>query len=245
MRIDVDLCGYYLIMWRRAAHLQNVVATLQILTSRLSDTSALMRQHYEAHLPEIAELDTHIKAIAEIDVENANALKISQATKTLWYEAEQFRIPDLWHIASPPRQKVLAMREKLLGTGGRRFPQGVHGAHGRFNRLQKTLDGRERLVDLEGKTESEVEEEQRIDEEGAFISPAKEDIEDVVEHPSIKPMWLLRFFTSWAKWRPSTSAVATRQTLASPVSPISPAETREAGIDGLSAPVKIEKAASL
>lgn len=30
MRIDVELCGYYLIMWRRAEHLGNVVATLQV-----------------------------------------------------------------------------------------------------------------------------------------------------------------------------------------------------------------------
>jgi hypothetical protein len=30
MRIDVELCGYYLIMWRRTAHLQNVIATLQV-----------------------------------------------------------------------------------------------------------------------------------------------------------------------------------------------------------------------
>ncbi|KAJ3908463.1 hypothetical protein F5879DRAFT_1007684 [Lentinula edodes] len=245
MRIDVDLCGYYLIMWRRAEHLQNVVTTLQILTSRLSDTNARMRSYYEAHLPDIVELETHTKAIAEVDLENANVMKISQATKTLWYEAEQFRVPDLWHIASPPRQKVLAMRQKLFGTGGRRFPQGVHGAHGRFNRVQKTLDGRERLVDSEGKTESEVEEERKIDEDGVFISPPKEDVEDVVEHPSIKPMWLLRFFTSWVNWRPSAS-VAT-QRIENPSSPASPTVTQEmtGEVSTPSQPIRLEKAVSL
>jgi len=104
-------------------------------------------------------------------------------------------------MASPPRQKVLAFREKVFGTGGRRLPAGVHGAHGRFNRLQWTLDGQERLVDYMGRTESEAEEESAVDPDEEFIFAPGEDEEDVVEHPGIKPMWLLRFFTSWgARW---------------------------------------------
>lgn len=105
---------------------------------------------------------------------------------------------DLWHIATPPRQKVLELREKVFGTGGRRLPPGVHGAHGRFNRLQWTLDGQERLVDYLGRTESEAEEESSVDPNSMFTMPPEEDL---VEHPGIKPMWLLRFFTSWgARW---------------------------------------------
>jgi hypothetical protein len=50
------------------------------------------------------------------------------------------------------------------------------------------------------KTESEVEEEDRLVANG-IAERAEEDEEDVVEHPGIKPMWLLRFFTSWGdKW---------------------------------------------
>lgn len=210
-----------------------------------------MREHYDSHLPDLAELETHIKAIAEVDLESVNTMKISQATKTLWYEAEQFRVPDLWHIASPPRQKVLAMREKIFGTGGRRFPQGVHGAHGRFNRLQWTLDGRERLVNSEAKTESEVEEEERVDEERDFI-PRKEDedLEDVVQNPSIKPMWLLRLFTSWgANWGASSSSTVAKGNEGKAGSPVSPSVSREASDElatpGPSEPVKMEKAASI
>ncbi|KAF9075801.1 hypothetical protein BDP27DRAFT_1314518 [Rhodocollybia butyracea] len=240
MRIDVELCGYYLIMWRRTAHLLNVIATLQIITFRLSETNANMREHYDAHLPDIAELESHLKSIAEVDLESANTLKISQATKTLWYEAEQFFVPDLWHIASPPRQKVLAMREKIFGAS-RRLPEGVHGAHGRFNRLQWTLDGRERLVDAEGKTESEVAEERGIDAEGAFISPPTEDVEDVVEHSNIKPMWLLRFFTSWgANW----GATKGKDVKAEPSASVSGLVSEEIPAR-VSEPIKIEKAASL
>ena len=110
-------------------------------------------------------------------------------------------MPDLWHTATPPRQKVLELREKMFGTGGRRLPPGVHGAHGRFSRLQWTLDGQARLVDYLGRTESEAEEESSVDPNSVFIVPPEEEEEDLVEHPGIKPMWLLRFFTSWgARW---------------------------------------------
>jgi hypothetical protein len=52
-----------------------------------------------------------------------------------------------------------------------------------------------------GRTESEAEEETAVDPNEEFIFPPAEDEEDVVEHPGIKPMWLLRFFTSWgARW---------------------------------------------
>lgn len=51
-------------------------------------------------------------------------------------------------------------------------------------------------MDYLGRTESEAEEESMVDPEAVFNLPPEEE-EDVVEHPGIKPMWLLRFFTSW------------------------------------------------
>lgn len=200
MRIDVELSAQLLIMTRREKHLQNVVACLHVLTRSLNRTNSLLREDHQSHLSQLAELEAGTQVISAIDAENAKADKTSQATHTLRYEAEQFRVPDLWHIASPPRQKVLDLREKVFGTGGRRLPAGVHGAHGRFNRLQWTLDGEERLVDQLGRTESEAEEEEKA---GAqFMGPQEEENEeDVVQNPSIKPMWLLRFFTSWGtRW---------------------------------------------
>ena len=85
-----------------------------------------------------------------------------QDTNILVYEAEQFRVDDLLQMTNPPREKVLQLREKVFGTGGRRLRPGVHGAHGRFNRLQWTLDGKGRLVDYMGRTESEAEEEAAV-----------------------------------------------------------------------------------
>jgi hypothetical protein len=62
------------------------------------------------------------------ELENSKADKTCQATNTLYYESQQFRVEDLGHMVSPPRQKVLAFREKVFGTSRQRLPAGVHGA---------------------------------------------------------------------------------------------------------------------
>ncbi|KAH0587538.1 hypothetical protein H2248_006318 [Termitomyces sp. 'cryptogamus'] len=238
MRVDAELAGQLLIMSRRNEHLQNVIACLQVLTSALSTTNTQLLEDYTTHAPFISDLDTHASVICNIDAENAKADKTSQATNTLRYEAEQFRVVDLWHTAMPSRQKVLALREKVFGTGGRRLPPGVHGAHGKFNRLQWTLDGRERLVDHLGRTESEAEEE----EPGApYLGLQHEDEdEDVVQHPGIKPMWLLNFFTRWgARWGVFAAASSQPQPLdqgskqGTPQSSPRIGEQSQAGIEGL------------
>jgi hypothetical protein len=116
---------------------------------------------------------------------------------------------------------------------GRKLPEGVHGAHGSFNRLQWRLDGRGMLVDELGRTESEAEEEERVERGGSEVDGAKTnadepgeagtsprpvsdiqpeskdeeiEIEFLDRHLGIKPMWLLRFFTSWgARWSAATA----------------------------------------
>ncbi|KAG7094971.1 hypothetical protein E1B28_005771 [Marasmius oreades] len=198
MRIDVELAGQYLIMDRREQHLKNVMATLSVLTNRLSSTNANLWAHYKNHLPDLAALEARSKVIAELETENDRiASKINQPTNTLQYEGQQFHVEEAWRATNHLRNQVLEYRRKLFETeGGRRLMPGIHGAHGRFNRLQWTLDGRERLVDSYGRTESEAEEEDKVDLSAKFGQRVKEeDEEDAVEHPGIKPMWLLRFFT--------------------------------------------------
>ncbi|KAF7352772.1 hypothetical protein MVEN_01243800 [Mycena venus] len=201
MRIDVALCGQVLIMMRREEHLKNVLACVQVLTASLSETNTRLREDYQRHVRALLEVEQQTKAIADIDVEASKAYKISQAQNTISYETQQFQVRELWHIASPPRRTTFALRDKVFGMGGRRLPPGKHGAHGRFNRLQWTLDGQERLVDHLGRTESEAEEESVVEDiEGFHLEPT-EDSEEVIKHPAMRPMWLLRFFTSWgAKW---------------------------------------------
>lgn len=106
----------------------------------------------------------------DINSELTNANRTSQATHTLRYEAEQFRMNDLWQAVSPPWHKVLDLRDKVFGTGGRRLAPGTHGADGRFNRLQWALDGQPRLVDKLGRTKREAEEEDRLFSAGASVS---------------------------------------------------------------------------
>ena len=113
-----------------------------------------------------------------------------------------------------------------VGVGRRRLPDGVHGAHGSFNRVQWRLDGQAVLVDELGRTESEAGEEEKAERGGAAVEIAdvavegegetshshrEEDVEleFLDRHLGIKPKWLLKFFTSWgARW----SAVATNAT---------------------------------
>ncbi|KAF9261693.1 hypothetical protein L218DRAFT_980832 [Marasmius fiardii PR-910] len=201
MRIDVELAGQYLIMHRREQHLRNVVATLQVLTNRLSSTNAHLHGHHTNHQPHLDALIARSKVIAEIETEHDRiASKVTQSTNTLRYEGQQFHMEEAWQATSHLRNQVFEYRRKIFETeGGRRLMPGVHGAHGPFNRLQWTLDGRERLVDSYGRTESEAEEEDKV----ALLSkfrrrtPEEDEEVDAVEHPGIKPMWLLRFFTRW------------------------------------------------
>jgi hypothetical protein len=140
--------------------------------------------------------------INDIESARSKADSTTQDTNALRYESEQLRVGDLWHLANPPRRKVLELREKVFGTG-RRLPQGVSGAHGRFNRLQRTIDGEGRLVDWLGRTESEVEEESDL--EDAIPSLEEEDEGDVVEHAQLKPTWLLTLFRGGVRGWGSTS----------------------------------------
>ncbi|KAF8913919.1 hypothetical protein CPB84DRAFT_1840695 [Gymnopilus junonius] len=233
MKIDVDICGQLLTMWRREEHLRNVITSTRLIATALAKTNISLREHYETHHETLAQVDAASSVLSSLETERTRSLKILQATNTLQYESAQFHVDDIWQAASPPRRKVFALREKVFGTGGRRLPPGVHGAHGPYNRLQWTLDGRERLVDHLGRTESEAEEENKIEEEltegGFFVdkfggpaTPGVAHLEegDVVENPGIKPMWLLRFFTSWgARWSASAGT--------GPVS--SPAPTAQLG----------------
>lgn len=208
MRIDVELCGQMLVMVRRQEHLHNITACLKAFESSLSTASSLLRQDYESHLEFIASLDP-TGVFADINGEYKKAEEMSQQTKTLMYESKQFNTADLWHAVNHSRQKVFELRHKVFGAGSRRLPPGVEDAHGSYNRLQWTLDGKRRLVDIYGRTEKEVEEEAQADPHGLFSLPVPEEEKDVVEHPSMKPMWLLQLFTRWgAHWGAQT---ATRQ----------------------------------
>ena len=171
------------------------------MTQNLSESNASLREDYQAHVSLLAEIESQTKVMAEVDTQRLHANVTTQDTNTLLYESALFDLGALWETASPPRRKVLALREKVFGTGGRRLPRAMHGAHGQFNRLQWTLDERERLVDWLGRTESEAEDEDAVQVARVSAPLGEDDEEDVVEHPAMKPVWLLRFFETWGvRW---------------------------------------------
>ncbi|KAI0771647.1 hypothetical protein BD413DRAFT_625156 [Trametes elegans] len=195
MRIDVELCGQLLIMRRREAHLANVLACLQALAARLSAQNAQLHADHAGARGRLAALDARAGELPRLEALRTEAEALTQETNALAYESAQFLVEDLWHMAAQPRQRVLALREKVFGTG-RRLPQGVCGAHGPFSRVQWTLDGGERLVDRLGRTESEAEEEEGLPHLPGRGPDADEEV-DAVEHQNLKPTWLLRFFNYW------------------------------------------------
>ncbi|TBU49553.1 hypothetical protein BD309DRAFT_947112 [Dichomitus squalens] len=195
MRIDVELCGQLLVMRRREAHLANVVACLQALASKLAAQNAKLHADHEGARGKLAELDARAGELQRLEALRTEAEALTQETNALAYESAQFLVEDLWHMAVQPRQRVLALREKVFGTG-RRLPQGVRGAHGPFNRVQWRLDGEQRLVDRLGRTENEAEEEEEFPVLPGMDMESEEE-GDAVEHPSLKPTWLLRFFNYW------------------------------------------------
>ncbi|CAL1700639.1 unnamed protein product [Somion occarium] len=198
MRIDVELCGQLLIMHRREQHLANVLACLQALTQTLETSNTTIRNDFKEHQSAISELDARAVLLQQIETLRSKADVMTQETNALAYESAQFQVDDLYHMASQPRMKVFELREKVFGTG-RRLRQGVHGAHGQFNRVQWTIDGRERLVDMWGRTEIEAEEEVALP--GAHVVVPEEAEREVVEHQSLKPTWVLRFFNYFgSKW---------------------------------------------
>jgi hypothetical protein len=229
MKIDVELCGQLLIMHRREKHLQNMLSCMEVrlpliisprlylmftstvlplqqLCYTLSETNSILRDEYQEHNPKLSPFLARGSVISEVESIRLKADSMAQETKALQYESGQFRPEYLWRVASPARRRTLELREKVFGTG-RRLPQGASGAHGRFNRLQWTLDGEGRLVDSLGRDESEVEEETALGDLVEFLGGVdEEDEEDVVENPRLKPTWLLRFFTSWgARWGASAA----------------------------------------
>lgn len=162
-------------------------------------------------------------------------------TQALKYETDSLDVASLWRMARAPRMRVFAIRDRVFGVrsagGGRRrgalalaaaaaaSSGGVAGVdglgHGRFNRVQRRLNGDARLVDYLGRTESEVEEEAELpedvhmgegdseDEDGDeewrdaldTASPGKD--EDGRGHGTGQLQalsgWLLELFTTWGK----------------------------------------------
>ena len=165
---------------------------MQLLADSLSMVNEHLREHHELHVDSVKELEDRSRVFTELDGENVKVDGMFQATNALQYGSEQFVLSELWHTASTSRHKVFELRDKVFGADGERLPRGMHGAHGKFNRLQWTIDGKKRLVDQLGRTESEAEEERKIQVDD--VDEEEEEEEEVGhQHAGIR---LARFFTA-------------------------------------------------
>jgi hypothetical protein len=160
---------------------------VQLLADSLSIVNEHLREHYELHMNSVKELEGRSRVFTELDGENAKVDGMFQATNALQYGSEQFILSELWHTASTSRHKVFELRDKVFGADGERLPRGMHG---KFNRLQWSIDGKKRLVDHLGRTESEAEEERKIQ-----VDDEEEEEEEEVEHQHAG-IRLARFFTA-------------------------------------------------
>jgi hypothetical protein len=197
MKIDVELCGQLLVMRRREQHLEGVVGCLGILTSRLSQINAYLREDYEAHQPELISAESRVKIIAEIEGARDKTYTMLQDTHALSYEAAQFHVPGLWHSVASQRQKVFEMRSRVFDTG-RRAP-----GPAKFNRVLWTLDGQETHVDWAGRTEEEVMEEHGLNDMQLLEEEEEEEREERKREaaPKPPPSWLLKMIASWGnRW---------------------------------------------
>lgn len=187
-----------------------------------SDTNEVLRKYHEDHAELIQDLAGKSQIVADIEEAVSQAESAAAETDALLYEANFLDVHTLWRMAQGPRRRVFAIRDRVFGVRstsasglgdarGKRYPAA---SHGRFNRVQRCLDGSERLVDFLGRTESEVEEESALPEimpDGADGADEEEDeeeaverhlrAEEVVEEGQVKALstWLLTLFTKWGR----------------------------------------------
>ncbi|KAI6164879.1 hypothetical protein EDD17DRAFT_1473857 [Pisolithus thermaeus] len=218
MQIDVELCGQILIMRRREAHLEGVIKCLEYLTNKLSRTNASLRTACELHNPIIKTLTRTVVAQDAPSSQNVYTPLESASTMlpslppvaALQYETAQLRVGEMWAGTRALRAKVWELRAKVFGDGLTTSANTSVGASGssrlrrRSSRIRErdrrlvqwTLDGNKRLVDANGRTEQEAEEDRRAAGGHESVSGRAEE-EDEEERQWVMPMWLLRMLTSW------------------------------------------------
>ncbi|KIY65858.1 hypothetical protein CYLTODRAFT_378722 [Cylindrobasidium torrendii FP15055 ss-10] len=232
MRLDVALAGEYLVMYRREMHLEKVLQATDMLNSRLVGTSAHLRNLYST-----LEAGEDVSVLGVLDTERVRGAKMMQGVNTLWYEAEQMGMRDAWTAAVEGRRKVVEVRGKVFGTRAGATPSDPRADQVRRRKWkgearQWRVNGEDVMVDRYGRTESEAEEEGRLEDifqpQAAGMDDLSEDVDTESPTPvavagalrgltgepeessqpvpvAWRPMWLLRVFTSWGRFRDRTA----------------------------------------
>ncbi|THH10221.1 hypothetical protein EW145_g1459 [Phellinidium pouzarii] len=207
MQVDVDLCAQCLIMHQRKFYVRAVIAALQALVETASASNEALRDYQEEHSSLIQKLENDCEIAEDIEKSVYAANEAHAETDALLYEASFLDVRALWRMAQGPRMRVFTVRDRVFGTRGRRRESDFAGEYGRFNRVQRRLDGHERLVDFRGRTESDVEEESGLPDD-VHLDEDSEDEEDderenreSAEEGQLQMLshWLLTLFTKWGR----------------------------------------------
>ncbi|KAF8463766.1 hypothetical protein JB92DRAFT_3150290 [Gautieria morchelliformis] len=177
MKIDVGLCGQYLIMHRREGHLHNVTALLKRLNTSLSVMNTRLHADLVASEGPLADV-THLReeVSTALNAAVAQHAEWSQLREVLRYQADEMDKKDmknLWRSVQHQRSRVVEVRQSIFDVPPGTRPKSAT-ANRRFFRVQATLDPEEqRLVDWLGRTESEAEEEAEVPEQfrGMWVPP--------------------------------------------------------------------------
>ncbi|KAF8592329.1 hypothetical protein K439DRAFT_1655872 [Ramaria rubella] len=167
MKIDVGLCGQYLIMRRREHHLQNMTALLEHLNASLTLKNARVQDDLNTSEEPLAEVTRLRNTVwTAIDAIEARFVRWGSVQEVMRYQADQMDTKHLCREARQQRSRIAAVRQAVFDAPpGTRPKPGT--ASRRFFRVQATLDPEDqRLVDWLGRTESEAEEEGGMPEEG-------------------------------------------------------------------------------
>lgn len=183
----------------------------------------MLRKYHEDHFGLVRELSEKCQIIADIEQAVSVIDSASADTDALLYEANFLDVAGLWRMAQAPRLRVFAIRDRVFGVRNRRrFALSADGrsrSHGRFNRLQRRLDGSECWVDFLGRTESDLEEEPELPEDPHLEVEGESEDEEMRAHVEVQEgrfqamnNWLLTLFTKWGRVlggaAPSQSEVA-------------------------------------
>ncbi|KAI5124996.1 hypothetical protein M0805_007420 [Coniferiporia weirii] len=210
MQVDVELCAQCLIMHQRKFLVEAILAALQALVQTTSTSNADLLRYNGEHGDLIRELTAECDIAADIEEAVSTADSAHADTDALLYEANFLDVHSLWRMAQGPRLRIFAIRDRVFGTRGRRRePDDATDDDGRFNRVQRRLDGSERLVDYLGRTESDAEEEDGLPEdehpEGEGDSENEEEGKwengENTEESQLQALsnWLLTLFTKWGR----------------------------------------------
>ncbi|KIJ56680.1 hypothetical protein M422DRAFT_22838 [Sphaerobolus stellatus SS14] len=178
MKIDVGLCGQYLIMHRREIHLQNIITLLDHFNTSVGIRTTKIEDELIAS-EAAADATTRLRheVWSAIDHTESHLSDWANTQDLLNYQTDEMELAPLWRSVREQRARTLEARQNVFPAPSRKriSRQPISRTH---FRMQSTLEPDEfRLVDWFGRTESEAEEEIPIPKEDNGQPPLFDEVQ--------------------------------------------------------------------